>query len=196
MGTWVEDFATPMTIPSPSCTRSMDDFSEKKGAQADAFPVLSCSDASQGSPPQDTGSSPEASEECLMGALCTDSDAGACSEEYNVKMGCGGSHCTSAVKLWDQVNMKMHSGMAIEFSGDAALDFVRGMIPHHQGAVDMCEVLVEQLMCKTWEDIGDLDGLVHFCNHVRLEQDRELVVMRSWLSEKQMAEHTACNGAE
>ena len=44
-----------------------------------------------------------------------------------------------------QVNMRMHHGMAIRFSGDVATDFVRGMIPHHQGALDMCEVLVEKL---------------------------------------------------
>ena len=53
----------------------------------------------------------------------------------------------------------MHHGMAIRFSGDVATDFVRGMIPHHQGALDMCEVLVEKLSClKVW-DPEALDGL-------------------------------------
>ncbi len=32
---------------------------------------------------------------------------------------------------------KMHKAMAIAFTGNADADFVRGMIPHHQGAIDM-----------------------------------------------------------
>ncbi|PDQ17794.1 DUF305 domain-containing protein [Mesorhizobium sanjuanii] len=35
---------------------------------------------------------------------------------------------------------KMHTDMAIEYSGNADVDFVRGMIPHHQGAIDMAKV--------------------------------------------------------
>ena len=56
------------------------------------------------------------------------------------------------------------------------------MIPHHQGAVDMCEALVIKLACKTWGDLGDLEGMVHFCNHVNLEQKRELAIMQKWLA--------------
>lgn len=32
---------------------------------------------------------------------------------------------------------RMHSGMAITYTGNADIDFARGMIPHHQGAIDM-----------------------------------------------------------
>jgi uncharacterized protein (DUF305 family) len=38
------------------------------------------------------------------------------------------------------VNSKMHKDMAITYSGEADADFVRGMIPHHQGAIDMAKV--------------------------------------------------------
>jgi len=31
-------------------------------------------------------------------------------------------------------NAKMHEDMAVDFTGDADVDFIRGMIPHHQGA--------------------------------------------------------------
>ena len=39
-----------------------------------------------------------------------------------------------------EANTRMHSGMDITFSGDADADFVKGMLPHHQGAVDMAKV--------------------------------------------------------
>ena len=38
-----------------------------------------------------------------------------------------------------EANMAMHEGMAIAFTGDADVDFVAGMIPHHQGAVEMAQ---------------------------------------------------------
>ena len=34
----------------------------------------------------------------------------------------------------------MHESMMIDYSGDPYVDFVRGMIPHHQGAVQMAKV--------------------------------------------------------
>lgn len=39
-----------------------------------------------------------------------------------------------------QANAAMHKGMDIAFSGDADIDFLRGMIAHHQGAVDMAQI--------------------------------------------------------
>ncbi|WP_082928876.1 CopM family metallochaperone [Rhizobium bangladeshense] len=39
-----------------------------------------------------------------------------------------------------KANAKMHKDMMIEYSGDADVDFVRGMIPHHQGAIDMAKI--------------------------------------------------------
>jgi uncharacterized protein (DUF305 family) len=36
----------------------------------------------------------------------------------------------------------MHGGMDITFTGNADVDFVKGMIPHHEGAVDMAKTVL------------------------------------------------------
>lgn len=191
-GTWKEDFMNPYSITTPTCTRNMADFSEKGGNQASSFPVVACSSNDVSVSPVDTVSNNSV---CLLGEVCQCSSCGDCANtKYDVQMGCGGEKCPLAVPLWDAVNKKMHHGMAINFTGDARVDFVRSMIPHHQGAVDMCEVLVLNLTCKTWENIGDLDGLIHFCNHVNKEQERELAGMREWLVTEQLEEKATCEG--
>ncbi len=38
---------------------------------------------------------------------------------------------------------RMHEAMAIEYTGDADADFVKAMIPHHRGAVDMARIVLE-----------------------------------------------------
>ena len=40
------------------------------------------------------------------------------------------------------INAKMHKGMDIAFTGNTDVDFVKGMIPHHEGAVDMAKTVL------------------------------------------------------
>ena len=42
-----------------------------------------------------------------------------------------------------RVNACMHEGMEVVPSGDVDRDFMRMMIPHHQGAIDMALVLLK-----------------------------------------------------
>ena len=42
----------------------------------------------------------------------------------------------------------MHAEMSIRFSCDHSVDFVRSMIPHHKGAVAMCEVLTTRVRAE------------------------------------------------
>jgi uncharacterized protein (DUF305 family) len=47
------------------------------------------------------------------------------------------------IASYQEINDKMHEHMAIEFTGNADLDFMRGMIPHHQGAIDMARIAIK-----------------------------------------------------
>jgi uncharacterized protein (DUF305 family) len=45
-----------------------------------------------------------------------------------------------AAKAFKEVMDKMHMSMQMDYAGDPDIQFVKSMIPHHQGAIDMAEV--------------------------------------------------------
>jgi uncharacterized protein (DUF305 family) len=72
-----------------------------------------------------------------------------------------------------EANDRMHSGMAIEYSGNADVDFIRGMIPHHQGAVDMAKIVLEH---GTDPEVRKLaEGII-------AAQEAEIAWMQEWLA--------------
>lgn len=199
VGTWVENFITQYNLNVPSCQRDMKDYYEKEGSQEECFPLVACSadDASVvGCKNADANVEPTI---CELGQVCSQEEVEECeiagvTYDESIMMGsCGGQLCPAAVKTWEETNMKMHVGMMdIEYSGDADVDFVRGMIPHHLGAVDMCNALLEDLTCSDISDIDNLEGLVHFCSHVQYEQEIEVGGLRQWLEEKGLEEQAPC----
>jgi uncharacterized protein (DUF305 family) len=67
---------------------------------------------------------------------------------------------------------KMHEGMDIEYSGDADLDFVKGMIAHHEGAVDMARIELEY---------GHDPDMRRLAEAIIEAQEREIEFMKDWL---------------
>lgn len=71
------------------------------------------------------------------------------------------------------VNAKMHEGMDITFSGNADIDFVKGMIAHHQGAIDMAKVQLA---------FGRDDKIKKLSEEIIKAQEGEIAMMKDWLA--------------
>jgi uncharacterized protein (DUF305 family) len=80
---------------------------------------------------------------------------------------------TESTKKFIETNHKMHMGMEIEFTGTADIDFLRGMIPHHQGAVDMANIVIEH---------GDNGNVKHLARRIINAQEREMRLMENYAS--------------
>ena len=78
-------------------------------------------------------------------------------------------------KAYEEANRKMHEDMAIDYSGDADVDFVRSMIPHHQGAIDMAKVVLEH---------GKVPAVRKLAEQVVKAQEGEIAMMKKWLADR------------
>jgi uncharacterized protein (DUF305 family) len=79
---------------------------------------------------------------------------------------------TAASKAFVEANARMHQDMDISYTGNADVDFVRGMIPHHQGAIDMAKVVLAH---------GKDPAIRKLAEEVIAAQTKEIAEMKAWL---------------
>jgi len=85
----------------------------------------------------------------------------------------GTSSTDPVISAYQAANEKMHQDMMITFTGDADRDFVAGMIPHHQGAIDMAEIVLEY---------GKDPEIRRLAEEIIVAQQQEIALMKSWLA--------------
>lgn len=76
-------------------------------------------------------------------------------------------------KAFEAANEKMHKGMMMSFTGDTDVDFVKGMIPHHQGAIDMAKIELQY---------GKDPEIRALAEDIIKAQESEIALMNAWLA--------------
>lgn len=86
-----------------------------------------------------------------------------------------GADASESSKAFAEVNMKMHKDMTMEFTGNPDVDFAKGMIPHHQGAIDMAKVVLQY---------GKDPEMKKLAEDIIKAQDTEIAFMKGWLAKQ------------
>ena len=82
-----------------------------------------------------------------------------------------------ATAAYEAAAMRMHKDMSVPYTGDADVDFLRSMIPHHRGAVEMAGIvlqhgkdpqirkLAEAVVAAQEREIAEMEGHLRRLGH-------------------------------
>jgi len=74
---------------------------------------------------------------------------------------------------YKEVAERMHRDMDIAYTGDADRDFAAGMIPHHQGAIEMAQVVLRH---------GKDPEIRKLAQEIVAAQEKEIAWMKAWMA--------------
>ncbi len=80
-----------------------------------------------------------------------------------------------AVKAYIRANAKMHADMGKTIDPDPDIAFMQGMIPHHEGAVEMAEIVLKH---------GKDPETRALAQQIIDSQRKEITQMREWLKKR------------